>query len=529
MTGRIRVGVVLDGTRIPAWQRLLLEELGTDHRASVEVLVVAPRADAARQVGHYGLYRWYVRRDARQARVSSDALAPGELPDFLQRVARAGAEAGGDEAVAALAGHDLDVVLVLGDTTGIERLAGAARCGAWYYDHGPARCTDGETAGFWEVLERQPAIYACLRARDAGGAERLLYESWSPVDRLSHARSRSRHLWKAAHFLPRALRRLHALGAEAFLAEAGVREAPAPAKHRPPTTARLLLPFAGYVAWRAWRKLELRLWRDRWTLMHGESRRRDFAAYRKLRPPAGRFWADPHVLRRDGRDWVFFEDASLESWQGRIAVFPLDGGGEASPPVIVIERPYHLSYPFLLEWQGELWLIPESGENRTVEAWRCRRFPHEWEFSHNLMSGRSLYDATLLPHDGRWWLFGTVKAHDAASSWDELCVFYAEEPLATEWRPHPLNPVVSDVRRARPAGPFLRRDGRLYRPSQNSSHRYGYALNFNEVLELTPESYRECLAEELLPDFDRRFHGVHSWSESGEVAVIDALERIRRS
>ncbi len=106
------------------------------------------------------------------------------------------------------------------------------------------------------------------------------------------------------------------------------------------------------------------------------------------------------------------------------------GDGRFTEPKAVIRRPYHLSYPFIFEWHGDDYLIPESASNRTIELYRCVRFPDEWEFQHCLMEGISAYDATLVEHQGRWWMFAAVKAREGASTWDELCIFHARVPSA---------------------------------------------------------------------------------------------------
>jgi hypothetical protein len=135
------------------------------------------------------------------------------------------------------------------------------------------------------------------------------------------------------------------------------------------------------------------------------------------------------------------------------------------------------------------------------------------------------YDATLLEHDGLWWMFANVKQHVGASSWDELCLFYADSPISTNWQPHPMNPIVSDVRCARPAGRTFVEDGRLIRPSQDSSYCYGYGLNFMEITSLTTESYAEREIEKVRPDWGRSIHGIHTFNSDGEVTIIDAIVR----
>jgi hypothetical protein len=95
-----------------------------------------------------------------------------------------------------------------------------------------------------------------------------------------------------------------------------------------------------------------------------------------------------------------------------------------------LKKPYHLSYPFVFQWGEDWYMLPESAANRTVELYRCIHFPDEWAFQHNLLEDVEAYDSTLVEHGGRWWLFANVRAHRAASSWDELHLFHSDSPIS---------------------------------------------------------------------------------------------------
>gem|GEM_PF-5751831 len=81
---------------------------------------------------------------------------------------------------------------------------------------------------------------------------------------------------------------------------------------------------------------------------------------------------------------------------------------------------------------------------------------------------------------------------------NELHIFHADNPLASNWRAHPENPVLVDSRHARMAGGFLRgRDGALLRCSQVQGKSYGEAVALNRVETLTATTYSEQPAGEL--------------------------------
>jgi hypothetical protein len=74
----------------------------------------------------------------------------------------------------------------------------------------------------------------------------------------------------------------------------------------------------------------------------------------------------------------------------------------------------------------------------------------------------------------------------------------AGSPLGP-WRAHPANPVQTDIRHTRPGGRLFRNEGKLLRPAQDCSLRYGGALWLMEVATLTAEAYRETPLRRLDP------------------------------
>ena len=227
-----------------------------------------------------------------------------------------------------------------------------------------------------------------------------------------------------------------------------------------------------------------------------------------LFPPKDRYWADPFPVRWNGKTHVFLEEVPRETMRGHISVMTLQEGGRWGKPVKVLERDYHLSYPFLFRWENDWYLIPESAGNSTVELYRCVSFPAEWRLERVLLQGEKLYDVTLREIGGRWWMFASM-AVGGALEWDELHLFHADSPLGP-WRPHRRNPVKSDVRSSRPAGSLFEWQGSLCRPAQDCSRRYGYAISVNRILRIDTEEYREVEVSRILPGWDDSVLGVHT-------------------
>jgi hypothetical protein len=139
------------------------------------------------------------------------------------------------------------------------------------------------------------------------------------------------------------------------------------------------------------------------------------------------------------------------------------------------------------------------------------------------MDNVAAVDSTLYEHDGRLWLFANI-AQLGVSVEDELYLFYSDSLFGT-WHEHPLNPVVSDVRRARPAGRLFLRDGHLIRPGQDSSRTYGGAVVFNRVDVLTETEYRETPVGRIEKDWRSGNLGTHCYTADSVYEVVDGRGR----
>jgi hypothetical protein len=172
-------------------------------------------------------------------------------------------------------------------------------------------------------------------------------------------------------------------------------------------------------------------------------------------------------------------------------------------------------------------MIPESSSNKKIEIFKCIEFPNKWELHGNLMSDIDAVDSTIFFHNNKWWLFTGIKENDGASNSDELFLFYSQDPTSDQWIPHPQNPIISDVRRARPAGKIFSYQNKLYRPSQNGSYHYGYGININQIKKITEFEYEEEVENEILPKWDEQITRIHTFTYVDGLSVMDG--KIRRT
>jgi hypothetical protein len=201
-------------------------------------------------------------------------------------------------------------------------------------------------------------------------------------------------------------------------------------------------------------------------------------------------------------------------------------GQSLSAPTVALDRDYHLSYPFVFRDAEGIFMIPESGAIRQVQLFAALEFPNKWQLDTVLLDGVEAYDPTLSRDDGYFWLFVTIP-RPGVSPHEELHL-YSSGDLRGPYEPHPHNPVVSDVRRARPAGALFREGGKLFRPSQDCLLRYGHAIQINEIVALTPTEYRERPAGRIEPTWLHAGLATHTINHDGTYEVVDNVLPRRR-
>ena len=240
-----------------------------------------------------------------------------------------------------------------------------------------------------------------------------------------------------------------------------------------------------------------------------------------------RFYADPFMFHHQGRDWLFLEDFPYTTQKGVISLVEIGADGPMGTPVPVIERGCHLSYPFVFERGGQIWMIPESSGDRTVELYRAHDFPHGWTHEATLLRGPAIGDATIVEHAGQLWMFGTVGA-GSASTWDALHIWRSDR-LESGWTAVSDHPVLVDALGARPAGAFFHRDGQLWRPAQDCSTGYGVGLALARVTELSERGFSQIVETVIRPDAANwPGIGLHTLNWAGGIEVVDGCRMRRR-
>jgi hypothetical protein len=263
--------------------------------------------------------------------------------------------------------------------------------------------------------------------------------------------------------------------------------------------------------------------RDEWNIGIVHQTIGDIARYGILQPvqwfPANswRIFADPFCLMQpDGSVIILAEMLNHwvgkgEIWSARVAVNDEMANARFHRN---FSLPVHLSYPGYVRDGPDIYATVESYEAGGLFLWRLDG--DRWHYEKTLLPG-PVIDGTLYFDGQLWWIFCTF-GNDAPD--ERLYLFYSSTLLGA-WTPHPSNPVKTDRASARPAGAFFQVDGKLIRPSQNSSKTYGGSLVLSHVVTLTPKAFVERPFQHIVPPSENYPDGIHTIAAAGEFTIID--------
>jgi len=533
--GSLRVGAALDGPAVPAWISATLSGLYEADFLDVRIVALdvasldsrRPRASRWPAV----LFTLYEKLDYRLFKSATDAFAHVEVIGDLTGRANVLTDLADDSTLAAVRSEELDVVLWFASTRPRAELLDCARFGVWTLNHDESRTYPSGPSFARQLLDDEPVVATALQILGKDDRDRVIYRSFSAIDPHSLYRSRNAAYWKAAHFMLRRLEHLHKGGWD-FIRNLAMYQEPARPCHdmRQPSNAEMLRFLVRLLARALRSRLRKILYRETWFLAYrygrGASSAEEMRDSVSVFPPDGHYFADPFVTRHDDRHYVLFEDYLTRERRGVISYLELDGTEHGFVPQVALARDFHLSYPFTFALDGQLFMVPETAAKRTVELYRAEEFPSQWTFEATLLTGVAGVDATIVTHAGKLWLFVNVKEHGAHYS-EELCIFFADS-LTGPWTSHWLNPVVSDVRSARPAGRIFERDGMLIRPGQDSSRGYGRAVVLNRIDVLSEDDYRETPIARIDHSWCKENVGTHTYNFDDDYEVVDGRRWERR-
>ncbi|MBO5059264.1 MAG: hypothetical protein J6C10_07240 [Prevotella sp.] len=247
-----------------------------------------------------------------------------------------------------------------------------------------------------------------------------------------------------------------------------------------------------------------------------------------------RYWlADPFLYEKNNTIYLFYEAFDLIERKGKIgySVMSDDGSKDWSKPHIIIDEPYHLSFPNIFEKNGDIFIMPESCGDYRVKLFRARSFPNHWESIDTDILLPDIYacDSIIISHKGNDYLLVNEMYHNTPnglfpSCWVKNRLFKMDNMNITN---DGVKVSEGDFGQ-RNAGKSFEIGNKLYRIGQDCRQSlYGRGLVLFEVGSLEP--YVENIiwskdCNELAKFIDcnqKNIIGVHTYNYSNNYEVID--------
>ena len=382
---------------------------------------------------------------------------------------------------------------------------------------------------FRELYLNLSTINVCLCITD-GKYKKKLYESCSSTYNFSLYLNINKNFWKVSDFINRKIDTINEFSISNFSSNDKCFRY----DHKVPSNFLMIKFLIKILKTLIKKKLTSLKFKQQWFLAFQKIRQEtdfidgaeDKSNFKIITPPNDKFFADPFIVNEDNKSYVFFEEYCFLKQKGMISYLEINEEEKVSTPEVILEKDYHLSYPFIFKHENKYYMLPETLGNKTIELYEATEFPKKWKLKKILFNNINAVDNSLVFYNEKFWLFTNVSTSGVALS-DELFIFYSDSLLG-EWKPHSKNPVISNSKTARSAGKFFFHKGKLIRPSQKNSLRYGYALNFNNVDILTEDDYKETLIKTIKPEFIDNNLAIHTFNSDNTYNIIDGMKLIKK-
>lgn len=239
-----------------------------------------------------------------------------------------------------------------------------------------------------------------------------------------------------------------------------------------------------------------------------------------LEPPFSKYWADPFIIVKGCIVYVYFEEYDLAKNIGCIKLITVNGD-IISQPVDVITEPFHLSFPFIYEVDGNFFMIPEAHESKQIRLYECVDFPRSWNYVGNLIEDIDAVDTVVFTNkDGAYMLTSGI-SDEGVDKRSALYVYHNSCPNSLGgWSYISDGPVYVKSNGGRNAGKVLNINGSYFRVGQNNTRTYGEWISVFEILSISNKNYKEVLCARIKPKLPFELK-IHTYNVDGNYIVYD--------
>lgn len=208
------------------------------------------------------------------------------------------------------------------------------------------------------------------------------------------------------------------------------------------------------------------------------------------------FQADSFLFVKGDYLYLFYE---LQHWDdpGIIVMRKTQDLKVWTEPIVVLEQPFHLSFPYVFEDNGQVYMIPESQESDAIHLFRADNdnltsFSKVRTLLHQERKEGIHYnfnDSHIYLKDNMYYLFTSYQ-----KDWMYYQELYETDNLLEgKFERHPDSPICTSNEFGRNGGSLIYFDGHLLRVTQDCHAAYGDNVSLMEIDTLSPDKYEEHL------------------------------------
>ena len=226
------------------------------------------------------------------------------------------------------------------------------------------------------------------------------------------------------------------------------------------------------------------------------------------------YFADPFIINFKNKYKIFAERYLNREKIGKLCELEFINNKLKYKKDLSFINNKHASYPYVFSYNDNLFMLPETKSLGVQNIYIYDEFSEDFIFYHNVFDNNKFSDPSIFYINNLWWIF--------ASNDGELYLWYSDK-LDGEWTYHFKNPVKDDKQNARAGGSIFKINNSIYRTTQNIEKNYGLNINFNKIINISPETYFETKVKTILPNKLWSFNkGMHHMSFSDNFFLIDA-------
>lgn len=227
------------------------------------------------------------------------------------------------------------------------------------------------------------------------------------------------------------------------------------------------------------------------------------------------FQADPFIIEKADKLYVFYEAFSFRNSKGTLRCRVLDRELTEIDDVKLEgfdDLKCHLSFPFLIHINDQLFMIPESSERKEVILFQSVEFPVRWKKIKVLISDTEVTDNVFLTINETCYLLSTTM--------DNEIIIHSAENIYGQWQRIAPSLKVSNHHHRGAGAPYLV-DNKMYFLTQECTpETYGKSIYIKELVTLSNTVFDESLIEKINSSINHS-DGVHTLNFSNNYIVYD--------